>query len=67
MLSVIENMASDCWLLFSAVLSLCLGSFINVVIYRLPKMLEREEDERVNGRHPDVFNFFCQRQRVRIV
>ncbi|NIC28096.1 prepilin peptidase [Serratia plymuthica] len=58
MLSVIENMASDCWLLFSAVLSLCLGSFINVVIYRLPKMLEREEDERVNGRHPDVFNFF---------
>ncbi|RJF54808.1 prepilin peptidase [Serratia inhibens] len=58
MLFAIKNMASDYWLLFSAVLSLCLGSFINVVIYRLPKMLEREEFWVSNGNNPEVFNFF---------
>lgn len=42
MSSAIENMDTVCWLLFSAVLSLCVGSFINVLIYRLPKMLDGE-------------------------
>lgn len=42
MLTAIENMATVRWLLFSAVLSLCVGSFINVLIYRLPKMLDGE-------------------------
>lgn len=37
-------MASDLWFspLALAVLGLCIGSFLNVVAYRLPKMLERE-------------------------
>lgn len=58
MLFAIENRVSDCWLLFSTVLSLCMGSFINVVIYRLPKMLECEGSGRENGNDSDVFNFF---------
>lgn len=44
MLSVIEYAADEHWLLFSIILSLCVGSFINVVIYRLPKMLECEDE-----------------------
>ncbi|MFG1174498.1 prepilin peptidase [Erwiniaceae bacterium CAU 1747] len=43
MLSVISYAGDKYWLLFSAVLSLCLGSFINVVIYRLPAMMENED------------------------
>lgn len=43
MLFAINAAANAHWLLLSAVLSLCIGSFINVVIYRLPIMIEREE------------------------
>lgn len=42
MLFALNAAADEHWLLFSAVLSLCVGSFINVVVYRLPIMLERE-------------------------
>ncbi|WP_204305582.1 prepilin peptidase, partial [Enterobacter ludwigii] len=42
---------------FSAVLSLCIGSFINVVVYRLPVMLEREMEMAQAER----FNLFLPR------
>jgi prepilin signal peptidase PulO-like enzyme (type II secretory pathway) len=30
------------WPAFAGLLGLCIGSFLNVVIHRLPKMMERE-------------------------
>lgn len=58
MLALFDYIYGEYWVLFSVVLSLCIGSFINVVIYRLPKMLERETDEQVNEHGAAVFNFF---------
>lgn len=43
------------WLAFSVVLGLCVGSFLNVVAYRLPKMMQREWDTELalaNGQTP---------------
>ncbi|HID8402456.1 prepilin peptidase [Serratia marcescens] len=63
MLSAINAVADEHWLLFSAVLSLCIGSFINVVVYRLPVMLEREMEmaqaERFNLFLPRSFGPCC--------
>lgn len=41
---IIQLLISNFWLLLGviAVLGLCVGSFLNVVIYRLPKMMEQE-------------------------
>lgn len=58
MLTAIENMADECWLLFSAVLSLCVGSFINVLIYRLPRMLDSEAANGNSQGRPASFNLF---------
>lgn len=43
------------WLVFSVVLGLCIGSFLNVVAYRLPKMMQQEWDNELaiaNGQTP---------------
>ena len=41
---IIQLLISNFWLLLGvvAILGLCVGSFLNVVIYRLPKMMEQE-------------------------
>jgi leader peptidase (prepilin peptidase)/N-methyltransferase len=42
--------------LFAGILGLLVGSFLNVVIYRLPKMMEREWNEQcaeLNGKTPE--------------
>lgn len=61
MLSAINAAADEHWLLFSTVLSLCVGSFINVVVYRLPIMLEREEMETTQVERLNLFlpRSFC--------
>lgn len=52
------------WLLFSIVLGLCIGSFLNVVAYRLPIMMQRSWDAdlaEAQGREPEEhprFNLF---------
>ena len=60
MLFALNAAADEHWLLFSAVLSLCVGSFINVVVYRLPIMLEREM-ETAQAERFDLFwpHSFC--------
>lgn len=60
MLFAINAAADEHWLLFSSVLSLCVGSFINVVVYRLPIMLEREM-ETAQAERFDLFwpRSFC--------
>ncbi|CAI0713867.1 prepilin peptidase [Serratia entomophila] len=58
MLTAIENMADERWLLFSAALSLCVGSFINVLIYRLPKMLDGDAEAGNNQVRLASFNLF---------
>ena len=44
MQSIIEVMQSQLWFYLTTVglVSLCVGSFLNVVIYRLPLMMQRE-------------------------
>ncbi len=55
--------------LVTATLGLLVGSFLNVVIYRLPKMLERQwaqECERMAGKEPaqsETFNLMLPRSR----
>jgi leader peptidase (prepilin peptidase) / N-methyltransferase len=57
--------------LFGGVLGLLVGSFLNVVIYRLPKMLEREwaaDCAQLNGQEPkeqEPFNLIVPRSRCR--
>jgi leader peptidase (prepilin peptidase) / N-methyltransferase len=57
--------------LFAGVLGLLVGSFLNVVIYRLPKMLEREwaaDCAELNGEEPkeqEPFNLIVPRSRCR--
>src|SRR5882724_9136800 len=52
---------------FALFLGLCVGSFLNVVIHRLPKMLEREwraECAALNGQEPpnaEPYNLFVPR------
>ncbi|HEJ7121156.1 type 4 prepilin peptidase 1 [Serratia marcescens] len=66
MLFALNAAADEHWLLFSAVLSLCVGSFINVVVYRLPVMLEREMEttqaERFDLVWPRSFCPSCTKQ-----
>ncbi len=66
MLFALNAAADEHWLLFSAVLSLCVGSFINVVVYRLPIMLEREiettQAERFDLVWPRSFCPSCTKQ-----
>ena len=40
-LELLQNNATACYLTV-AFLSLCIGSFLNVVIFRTPKMMEQE-------------------------
>lgn len=55
--------------LFFAVIGLLVGSFLNVVIYRLPKMMQRESDNYVaseSGKelpHADRYNLMVPRSR----
>ena len=44
MQSIIDLMQSQLWFYLTTVglVSLCVGSFLNVVIYRLPLMMQRE-------------------------
>ena len=57
--------------LFGGVLGLLVGSFLNVVIYRLPRMLERQwaaECAEFSGQEPkeeEPFNLFVPRSRCR--
>lgn len=49
------------WLLFSIVLGLCIGSFLNVVAYRLPIMMQRSWDAdlaEAQGREPEEYPRF---------
>lgn len=51
----------------AGIIGLCIGSFLNVVIYRLPKMMQRECDNYIaqeNNQtppHSDVFNLLSPR------
>lgn len=53
--------------IFAAVIGLLIGSFLNVVIYRMPKMMQRESDNYVaheSGKplpHTDRFNLMVPR------
>src|SRR3954447_17577262 len=53
--------------IFAGILGLLLGSFLNVVIHRLPKMMQRESDNYVaqeSGRpmpHEDRYNIMVPR------
>ncbi len=55
--------------LFFAVIGLLIGSFLNVVIYRLPKMMQRESDNYVASEcgkdlpHTDRYNLMVPRSR----
>ncbi|WP_312183587.1 prepilin peptidase, partial [Massilia timonae] len=55
--------------LVAALLGLLVGSFLNVVIYRIPKMMQRESDNYVaqeSGKEPphtDRFNLMVPRSR----
>ncbi|MFY8351975.1 prepilin peptidase [Pseudoalteromonas sp. SSM20] len=44
MSSILETFTNTAWFYYSTVffVSICIGSFLNVVIYRLPKMMENE-------------------------
>lgn len=54
MLSLIEN-SSSFFIAFTFVISLLVGSFLNVVIYRLPRMMKRAwESDMYAYQHPDA-------------
>ena len=68
MLALLQQ--SPAWLLATvAVVGLCVGSFLNVVIHRLPRMMEaqwRAECASLEGRdapEPEVFNLVTPRSR----
>lgn len=52
---MLEN-APTLTLMFAGLIGLMLGSFLNVVIYRLPLMLADEQSDDTNGQNPASFN-----------
>ena len=48
------------YLLLVFVFSLCVGSFLNVVIYRLPKMMERSWQQEYQQPCPKHPKFSCR-------
>ncbi len=49
-------MSLEIWLLAGGVLGLCVGSFLNVVIHRLPQILERDWQAQCAGLRGEAFD-----------
>lgn len=60
-MSVFAQLSAEVWIAYSAIAGLCIGSFLNVVAYRLPLIMQAQWDAELreaNGQEPETLPKF---------